>query len=292
VPGKFQPRVVAAIGVAALALTLALATVAASAAVNQGSASQGSRLGEHVPSLNGTSDTGLPQVATSAATGPWAQVLDDEFNGIAINTNVWKVYDNPTGKVHLARNVVVGGGIVSMKTRFDTALNKWSTAGMRALPAYSRTYGKYEMRVRTSAGNSRVVVLLWPDTKGVWPPEIDWMEMDGSKTDQASRQLSTQTVHYGTSSQNFMIHTKHAADMTQWHTVGLEWGPGYVRYLLDGVVTNRVVSRVVSNQIMYLGLQTSPDQTVAPNVPVNMDIDWLKIYRYDGAGMAPGGQVH
>ena len=276
---------VAAIGVAALAPGLALATVPVSAAASSGSGPDG-----HVQSLNGTSGAGSPQLATSVATGPWTQVLDDEFNGTSIDTSVWKVYDNPdpAGKVHLARNVVVGDGFVSLKTRFDTALGMWSTAGMRAVAGLSRTYGKYEMSVRTSAGDSRVVALLWPDTSGVWPPEIDWMEMDGSKADQASRQSSTQTVHYGTSSQNFMIHTNHAADMTQLHTVGLEWGPGYVRYLLDGVVTDQVVTQVVSNQIMYLGLQTAPDTDVAPTVPVNMDIDWLKIYRYDGgSGVAP-----
>jgi len=271
------------IGVAALALILVSVAVPARAAV------QGSGVADVPPLQRTPALPYLPQAAApTASTGPWTQILDDEFNGTAVNPSVWRVWDNPTGKVHLARNVVVANGIVSLKTVFDATLNKWSTAGMRTVPALSRTYGKYEMSVRTSAGDSRVVALLWPDTTGVWPPEIDWMEMDGLKPDQAGRQRSTQTVHYGTLSQNFMIHTSHAADMTAWHTVGLEWGPGFVRYLLDGVVTDQVISQNVSNQVMYLGIQTSPEGSTAPTVPVNMDIDWLRVYSYGGgAGMAP-----
>jgi hypothetical protein len=98
-------------------------------------------------------------------------------------------------------------------------------------------------------------------------------------------------VHYDTD--NKMIHTSQAGDFTQWHTVGVQWSPGVVRYLLDGVVTNTVTNLGVSNQPMRLGLITHTMPDADPTVPVSYDIDWVKQYTYTGgAGTAPAAPTN
>jgi beta-glucanase (GH16 family) len=140
------------------------------------------------------------------------------------------------------------------------------------------TYGEWEMRARVSAGDSRAVALLWP-TVG-WPPEIDFMEMGGKST-QGTRQLNTMTVHYGTQSQNYMIHSSETGDFTTWHTFGLRWTPSSVQYLLDGHVTGTVTTGV-PHQSMWFGVQTAPERSTPPTKPVSFDIDWMKEYAYSG----------
>jgi hypothetical protein len=134
------------------------------------------------------------------------------------------------------------------------------------------------MRARVSAGDSRAVALLWPSVG--WPPEIDFMEMGGEST-QGSRQLNTMTMHYGRPSENFQVHSSETGDFTQWHTIGVQWAPGVIRYLLDGQVTKTVSSPNVPNQSMWFGVQTSPERSSAPTKAVNFDIDWVREYAYD-----------
>ena len=249
---------------------LALTTVAAAAVL--------------APTAATIMSTGLTAPATAApsivkpadTTTDFTPLWQDDFNGSTLDRTVWGVYSNITGSAHrTADNISVHDGMVTLQTKYDPTHGFWTAAGMSATrnKALTQTYGEYEMRIRSSAGDSRVVALLWP-TKG-WPPEIDFMEMGGQKT-QGTRQTNTQTVHYGKS--NSMIHTQYNADMTQWHTVGVQWTPGHVNYLLDGVVMTSVSSPNVSNQPMWFGLQTA---TKGPTtVPVNIDMDWIRISKY------------
>jgi beta-glucanase (GH16 family) len=175
--------------------------------------------------------------------------------------------------------------MLTLKTAYDSTLGQWTTGGVCACNNKSlyQTYGDWEIRARVSAGDSRVLALLWPQSG--WPPEIDFMEMGGAG-DQGARQLNTQTVHYDPD--NKMIHTSQSADFTQWHTIGVQWTPGVVRYLVDGTVTNTVINAGVPSLPMRLDLFTHAMTGVDPTVPVTYDVDWVKQYAYTGdAGTAP-----
>jgi hypothetical protein len=118
-----------------------------------------------------------------------------------------------------------------------------------------------------------------------WPPEIDFMEMGGQGA-QGLRQQNTQSLHYDVD--NKMIHSNEFADFTQWHTIGVQWGPGFLRYLLDGQVANTIVQPFVPSQLMRLGLATAPLIGGVTTQPVNYDIDWVKDYAFTGgSGTAP-----
>jgi beta-glucanase (GH16 family) len=216
--------------------------------------------------------------ASPATTGTFHQIFFDDFTG-PINRHNWAVYNNAnTDKAHLASNLVTQNGYVSLLTRYNSSLGKWTTAGMCLCNNWSlrQTYGEWDMRARVSAGDSRAVALLWPNVG--WPPEVDFMEMGGFST-QGTRQLNTMTVHYGSPAQNYMVHSSESANFTTWHTIGVRWTPGVIQYLLDGNVTHTVTTGVPHQQ-MWFGVQTAPERTHKPTKPVSFDIDWVKEYSY------------
>jgi beta-glucanase (GH16 family) len=224
--------------------------------------------------------TGSAGSSATATSGTFTRVFSDDFTGSTVNRHYWAVYDNPkTAKAHLAANVVTHYGYVSLETRYNSSLHKWTSAGMCLCNATNlkRTYGEWDMRARVSSGDSRAVALLWPSVG--WPPEVDFMEMGGFGT-QGTRRLNTMTVHYGTQAQNYMIHSSESGDFTTWHTFGVRWTPSGVQYLLDGKVTKTITSNVPHQQ-MWFGAQTAPERSVQPTKPVNFDIDWVKEYAYN-----------
>ena len=94
----------------------------------------------------------------------------------------------------------------------------------------SQTYGKYEVRMRVDNGlGVSVVALLWP-TAETWPPEIDFTEDNGA----APRTQDTATEHWGTATNPRQINNTLTVNLTQWHTVGVEWSPGKIVYTMDG----------------------------------------------------------
>jgi beta-glucanase (GH16 family) len=127
--------------------------------------------------------------------------------------------------------------------------------------------------MKATVSDSKITFLLWADVN--WPPEIDFAEFPSSG-DGMLRQHYTQTLHY--SDQNLQIHSSHDADMTVWHTVGVEWSPGLISYTLDGVVTDTVTSHVPKED-MWLALQTDGSDDVIPGYTY---IDWVKVYTYQG----------
>ncbi len=216
--------------------------------------------------------------ASAATSGTFRQVFFNDFTS-SIDRHYWAVYNNArTYKAHLASNIVIHNGYVSLLTRYNSSLGKWTTAGMCLCNNWSlrQTYGEWDMRARVSAGDSRAVALLWPSVG--WPPEVDFMEMGGRST-QGTRQLNTMTVHYGSPSQNYMAHSSESGNFTTWHTIGVRWTPGSIEYLLDGKVT-RTVTTGVPHQRMWFGVQTAPERGITPTKSVSFDIDWVRQYSY------------
>jgi beta-glucanase (GH16 family) len=231
-----------------------------------------------------TADAAAPAVPPTQAFSP---VFSDDFTGTAINKAEWAVYNNPTAALsHSAKNAVVHDGLLSLNTAYDASVGKYTTAGVCLCPTkgnLNQTYGEWDIRARVSAGDSRALAMLWPLVG--WPPEIDFVEMGGQGA-QATRQQNTQSLHYGTD--NKMVHSNQFADFTQWHTIGVQWGPGFVRYLLDGQPSTTIAASFVPAQPMRLGLDTSPNLGGPTTQPVTYDIDWVKQYAYTGgAGAAP-----
>ena len=106
-----------------------------------------------------------------------------------------------------------------------------STVSCGVSSRISRTYGRYEFRVRTDADHSAATsgcVLTWP-TSGNWPSEG---ENNIYETTTSSRYPFSSFIHY--SPQNWQYWFHHYEDGTQWHTMAMEWEPHQIRIYRDG----------------------------------------------------------
>jgi beta-glucanase (GH16 family) len=108
----------------------------------------------------------------------------------------------------------------------------------------------------------------------VWPPEIDFNETGGSVTS------TTTSVHYG--SANHIVRTEININMTQWHTWGVIWTPGYIIYTADGTIwgTFKVPSEIskVPMTLDFEQRQICEEKRQCPTAPQSMQIDWVAEY--------------
>jgi beta-glucanase (GH16 family) len=216
----------------------------------------------------------------------WHQVFADDFTGSALDSSKWRLYwgqpgGDPGGWFDPAHVSVSGGQMVLAGYRDPADGGKWATAGVSSSPGLVQTYGKYLVRFRFDSGVGIAhAILLWPGDNS-WPPEIDFSEDNG-----ANRQTAYATLHYGAN--NTQVQRKVAVDLTQWHTLGVEWTPGRLVYTLDGQAWSTVTSSHVPSVPMTLDIQTQawacgtstweqcPNATTPAHV--NLYVDWVVAY--------------
>jgi hypothetical protein len=216
----------------------------------------------------------------------WNMVFSDDFTGTALKASAWGSYSGQPGGDPGGwwdpSHVVVHNGMLDLQTYRDPALgNRWVSGGASSAPALRQLYGKYLVRFRIDKGvGVSGVLLLWPSNGG-WPPEIDFGEDGGG-----DRSQSTATLHYGSS--DLQMAQSVTADFSQWHTMGVEWTAGQLKFTLDGAVWGTMNSAHVPSIPMELDLQAQagtcgdawvpcPDATTATHV--NMQIDWVVAYK-------------
>lgn len=197
--------------------------------------------------------------------GAWRMVWRDEFAGAAIDTTRWD-FDLGNGLYSdSGRTFVSGWGNNELQCYTRSPENAYvrdGTLHLRALqtpggacayssarlktrradgtPLFTQRYGRFEFRAKLPLGRG-----LWPalwmlpydTTYGTWAAngEIDVMEARGQTP---STVLGT--LHYGgrfpanthTSVDYILPHRGSTAD---FHTYAVEWEPGRLRFLVDGV---------------------------------------------------------
>lgn len=223
----------------------------------------------------------------------WHQTFTDDFTGRTLSSQ-WKTYwgvpgGDPGGFFDPTHVSVSGGQLLisaykdSRDNAWDAGPNTYVTGGVSSSPSFAQTYGKYLVRFKFGAGvGISHAILLWPQSN-TWPPEIDFSEDNGS-----DRQTTYATLHYG--SGNTQVQRSDAVDLTQWHTLGVEWTPGRLVYTLDGKDWATVASANVPSTPMNLDIQTQswacgtstweqcPDATTPSHV--NLSVDWVVAYAH------------
>jgi beta-glucanase (GH16 family) len=221
----------------------------------------------------------------------WREVFSDDFSGSSLSwqwTSYWGVPGGDPGGFFDPTHVSVAGGQLVIGAYKDPADNAWDagpntyvTGGISSSPSFAQTYGKYLVRFRFDPGVGIAhAILLWPQSNA-WPPEIDFSEDNG-----ANRQTDYATLHYGAG--NTQIQQKTKVDLTQWHTLGVEWTPGRLVYTLDGRNWATVSNANVPSTPMVLDIQTQawacgtstweqcPNSTTPAHV--NLHVDWVVAY--------------
>jgi beta-glucanase (GH16 family) len=242
--------------------------------------------------ISTTAPSGVP-MPTGNLPG-WRRVFADDFTGSTLNPQ-WKSYwgipgGDPGGFFDPTHVTVTGGQLVISAFKdptdnpYDAGPNTYVTGGVSTSPSFAQTYGKYLVRFKFAAGTGIAhAILLWPATD-TWPPEIDFSEDNG-----ADRQTTYATLHYGPD--NTQVQHSHPVNLTQWHTLGVEWTAGRLVYTLDGKSWATVTNTNVPSTPMNLDIQTQgwacntstweqcPDPTTPPHS--NLSVDWAVAYAQD-----------
>ena len=232
----------------------------------------------------------------------WTEDFTDNFTTSTLSS-AWQAYNSGgvapdgSGSCFAANHdSVVGGELVihGYKDPTNAAAegcsndtNQWVTGGVKLI-SKSQTYGKYEIRMRVDNGEGvSVVALLWP-TNNTWPPEIDFTEDNGV----SPRTYDYGTEHWGPAATPSQITDTLAVNLTQWHTVGVEWSPGKIVYTMDGKPWGTDTNANVSDVPMQMAIQTqawqcganSWEQCANGSTPaqVNLDVDWVAVYSLGG----------
>jgi hypothetical protein len=124
---------------------------------------------------------------------------------------------------------------------------------------------------------------MWPafwfaPTDLSWPPEIDALENFGNP---ANAGKVTQTYHYTSSGQSSTEYFfPNGGKISGWHTYGVDWRAGKIRWLVDGVVTKTYASSNVSNVKMYLmiNLETRQKYITGAGLPATAHIDYVRAW--------------
>jgi hypothetical protein len=146
--------------------------------------------------------------------------------------------------------------------------------------SFRHRYGYWEARVKipVEAGPG-----LWPAfwtlTDG-WPPEMDICEVWTSSN--RNHQGLCFRPSGGGKERWDDIDRRDVPLPTGWTTFGMEWGPGYQIYNIDGRIRKRVYGAQVPNDEHYIllnsGVESAQPPSVATTFPNAFVVDYVRVY--------------
>lgn len=211
----------------------------------------------------------------------WQLVINDEFDGAALDTTIWgygsTAWGNEsTGKACayiIPENTYLENGMLVQRSTHETV-----TAPSGTVFNYTTgwswtkrwlTYGYIEIRASYPAAKG-----VWPAfwmLKNGWPPEVDIAEYRG-----APRGYMTHAFYDGTwDSKNTRD------DYTQFHVFGFLWEPGEMKFFEDGVLVHSLASETVPTDSMYVILSGGVfcDEADGTGFPNYYKIDYFRWYQ-------------
>ncbi|MDO2933186.1 glycoside hydrolase family 16 protein [Paeniglutamicibacter sulfureus] len=237
-------------------------------------------------------------------------LLDERFDENTLNESIWNrchwwdkggctIATNNELEWYMPEQAKIANGILNLTAEdrrvydsegkpFDYASGMVTTGP----PAYDKpakfafTYGKVEVRLKMPAGRG-----LWP---AIWMlpastepvPEVDLLELLGHKPG-----ILRMRMHPKNDAERSLGH-KYAVPggytLTEgWHTVGLDWTPGRLKFFLDGKQVWQLDDERVPDEPMYLVMNLAvggdfpgnPDESTV--FPATMSIDHVRILKND-----------
>jgi beta-glucanase (GH16 family) len=220
----------------------------------------------------------------------WTLKAADDFTGSAVHASRWQVYrgtarDDHAGYFDPSHLSVADGELIESTYRDPHDGDRWTSAGMKS--TLSQTYGMYEVRLRFTGGAGVAHdILLWP-TDNASLPQIDFSNDSGAAAPQTN-EAALREPGGRTEPESIPV------DLSAWHTFGVIWTPGALRYTVDGAVWAVQRGAAVPSLPMRMAIQTQAvtctKGAAGPTVPactgpdtpprVDLDVDWAVQYAY------------
>jgi beta-glucanase (GH16 family) len=232
--------------------------------------------------------------AVAAASGHWKWVWGDEFDGRRIDRSRWTIA-NTLGKPQYAgelnsydwSEVDVAGGSLILRSRPRpqprlAGTTAYISGRVSTQGKFAFLYGRVEIRAKLP-GTPGVWPAIWMlPADGSWPPEVDVIELLGGEPRRVYM-----TNHYGPRSQPRSDQGSYLGPnfTAGYHVFTLEWAPGVMRWLVDGV-ERKVVTANVPDRAMYLIFNTAVggDWPGPPNsktvFPQAFLVDYVRVYQH------------
>ncbi len=212
-----------------------------------------------------------------------APAFDQPFDSAPLDTsawspNLWGLHTNPPELQYYDSSALsfTGGGL-RITTSNQPMGGMAYTSGIvttRERPAFS--YGYFEMRAKLPKG------------KGIWP--AFWLTNDPSTHEIDAFELlgdNPRTVYmtYHRNHSEVYQATYTGPDFSAgYHTFGVDWQPGYIRWYIDGVLRGEYRGTVLPDGL-WMAVNTavggewpgSPDASTV--FPQYYDVDYVRVYR-------------
>ena len=232
----------------------------------------------------------------------WKLAFADEFDGDNLDESKWSIGlpwggTDGTGRHHndgyasyiMDDDVAVRDGLLHLTTQRRKVTDKVGkkhdfTQGLITTSGkFKSSYGYFEARLKMpiEAGPGTWPA-FWTLSQG-WPPEFDIVEYWGSN----------QRIHQGTATakpdggQRWDSYNAYDTSIAGWHTYGLEWGPGYQHYNIDGQITRSIYADYLAMpDLHYLllnsGIETKRAPVAATKFPNDFEVDYARVYTRPG----------
>jgi len=269
-------------------------------------------------SLFACSDSGSKNISDESIIQDleWNEVWSDEFDGESLDENKWNILQWRPGWVnnelqaYTSRdtNVFIDNGNLVLQGLIEPGYygTDYTGAGYNADYTSGRvntddkinwTYGRFDIRAKLPKGRGSwpAIWMLGENISTVgWPNcgEIDIMEHVGFEEGMIHGSIHTEDYNHSINTQR--SGAKFVSTATDsFHTYSLEWGPTYLRYLIDDESyffvyndSNGDVGRWPFNEPQYLILNLAIGgdwggvEGVDPTAfPMRMLVDYVRVYK-------------
>lgn len=235
----------------------------------------------------------------------WKLVWSDEFNGSALDITQWTAANQASGinhelQAYIDENAMVKDGKLVLACKSEKWTGPDNLHPGRAVTRYYTsalvstqgkkvwTYGRFEIRAQLPKGRGLTPYIGFFSDES-WPPEFG-LGMPGGYPHQLF--LINHWMNGSKHGQDLLA-PKFSKDFSEgFHTFVIEWEPGVIRWMVDGVQTYQI-KRQIPNKPLFLLLRDSVggDYSVDPKCglvnkgeeravfPQYFQVDWVRVYQ-------------
>src|SRR6476469_1014362 len=153
---------------------------------------------------------------------------------------------------------------------------------------WGQRYGRYSVRYKSDVvPGYKMAFLLWPDTDNWGEGEIDFpeagsLENGGEGSAIYANMYPRGNVNSGIPGASTGFRTKTQSADGLWHIATMEWSPGKITFILDGVTLGTKTAGVPNTSMHWVfQVETSiggPSRT--SNAAGHLKVDWAAMYSY------------